>query len=209
MNAEHLRAAVLSELRRRADPAKAEPMRAYMRSEMPFLGVQAPDVRKICRTVQASSIQELRQLWDQATYREERYVAVGLSGRFLVPAALPLFDHMIVTGGWWDLTDPVAIHRVGPLLPGIHDAVVDWSRDGCLWKRRAAIICQNARKQQTDVPLLYSCIEANLTDGDFFIRKAIGWALRERAKLAPDEVVAFAAVHELSPLSRREALKHL
>lgn len=86
---------------------------------------------------------------------------------------------------------------------------VRWSRDGDLWKRRSSIICQVARKQATDADLLQACIEPNVGDRDFFIRKAIGWALRERSKLAPDEVRAFVATHDLSGLSRREALRRL
>lgn len=184
-------------------------MQRYMKSDMPFLGVQAAGIRELCRVVSAPSLQELRRLWDEATYREERYVAIALSRRFVAPEAFPLFEHMVVTGAWWDLVDTVAIHRLGPLLPGISQSMRRWSRDGHLWKRRASIICQNARREHTDVRLLHACIEANVTDREFFIRKAIGWALRERAKLAPDEVRAFVDTHPLSPLSRREALKHL
>lgn len=206
---ESIRPAVLRELRRRADDAKAEPMQRYMKSDMPFLGVQAPGIREVCRVVAAPSLEELWRLWDDATYREERYVAIALSQRLVAPEAFPLFEHMIVTGAWWDLVDTVAIHRLGPLLPGIRETMRRWSRDEHLWRRRASIICQNARKEHTDVRLLHECIEANLGDSEFFIRKAIGWALRERAKLAPDEVRAFVDAHPLSRLSRREALKHL
>jgi 3-methyladenine DNA glycosylase AlkD len=184
-------------------------MRAYMKSAMPFLGVQAAGIREACRGLETPSLTELRRLWDEAEYREERYVAIGLSKRLISPDALPVFEHMIASGAWWDLVDTVAIHRVGPLLPGIRDTVLQWSRGADLWKRRSAIICQNARKAETDVPLLHACIEPNLADTDFFIRKAIGWALRERAKLEPDEVRAFVDSHELSGLSRREALKNL
>lgn len=203
------RAAVSRELRRRADWTKAEAMQRYMKSETPFLGVQAAGIREVCRVVPVPSLEELWRLWDEATYREERYVAIGLSERFVVPDAFPLFEHMIVTGAWWDLVDTVAIHRLGPLLPGIREAMLRWSRDEHLWKRRASIICQNACRERTDPRLLYACIEANLDDREFFIRKAIGWALRERAKVAPEEVRAFVNTRRLSPLSRREALKHL
>jgi 3-methyladenine DNA glycosylase AlkD len=184
-------------------------MRAYMKSELPFFGVQAAGVREVCRLVPAESLDEIRKLWDEAQHREERYVAIGLSREFVSPEALLLFEHMIVTGAWWDLVDPVAIHRVGPLLPAVHDTVLAWSTDSHLWKRRAAIICQNARKADTDPALLYDCVQPNLSDPGFFIRKAIGWALRERSKLAPEEVFRFVETHELSPLSRREALKRL
>jgi 3-methyladenine DNA glycosylase AlkD len=86
-----------------------------------------------------------------------------------------------------------------------------WSRSPDRWKRRASIICQVVRKQATDLDLLYACIEPNLGDRDFFIRKAIGWALRSYAWIDPAEVLRYVAVNEaaLSPLSRREALKNV
>ncbi|HEX7525234.1 MAG TPA: DNA alkylation repair protein [Gaiellaceae bacterium] len=197
------------ELERRADPAKAEPMRAYMKSAMPCLGVLAAGVREVCRAVHAESLDDVRDVWDGARFREERYLAIGLSKGFIAVESLPLFEHMIVTGAWWDLVDTIAIHRVGPLLPGIRSTISEWSRSDHLWKRRTSIICQIARKQETDIALLHECIEANLADRDFFIRKAIGWALRSRSILAPEEVRAFADTHELSPLSRREALRRI
>jgi 3-methyladenine DNA glycosylase AlkD len=111
--------------------------------------------------------------------------------------------------------DELAIHRVGDLLrrdpEPMGRTLLAWSRDADPWKRRTAILAQNASKAQTDGPLLYACIEPNLRDPDFFIRKAIGWALREYAKVQPDAVARYAREHAdaLSPLSRREALKHL
>ena len=85
-----------------------------------------------------------------------------------------------------------------------------WSRDPNLWKRRSSIICQIKRKEATDLVLLRDCIEPNLADPDFFIRKAIGWALRDLAWTDLDTVEDYVARHadRLSPLSRREALKN-
>jgi 3-methyladenine DNA glycosylase AlkD len=89
--------------------------------------------------------------------------------------------------------------------------ILAWSRDANLWRRRAAILCQNSFKVATDETLLFACIEPNLADRDFFMRKGIGWALREYAKTDPDAVRRFVRQHEtaMSALSRREALKHL
>ena len=86
-----------------------------------------------------------------------------------------------------------------------------WSTDGNLWKRRSSIICQVSFKRGTDLELLYACIEPNLAGGDFFIRKAIGWALRQYAWSDPDEVRRYVSTNEarLSGLSRREALKNI
>lgn len=87
----------------------------------------------------------------------------------------------------------------------------DWSTDANLWKRRVSIICQLSFKRDTDLKLLYANIEPNLPDRDFFIRKAIGWALRQYAWTDPKEVARYVREHEaqLSGLSRREALKNI
>ena len=86
-----------------------------------------------------------------------------------------------------------------------------WSTDSNLWKRRISIICQLSLKGDTDLELLYANIEPNLSDREFFIRKAIGWALRQYAWTDPKEVARYVAAHEseLSGLSRREALKNI
>ena len=91
----------------------------------------------------------------------------------------------------------------------VRPVVRRWARDTDRWRRRAAVICQIGAKDGTDTALLAEAIEANLADPDFFLRKGIGWALRQHARLDPDWVRTFAATHDLSPLSRREALKHL
>src|SRR5687767_6848487 len=123
---------------------------------------------------------------------------------------------MVVTGAWWDLVDVIAPHRIGAYLlrdyPELITAtMLDWSRSDDLWKRRSAIICQLGFKDATNLELLYACIEPNLDHRDFFIRKAIGWALRAYAWTDPDEISRYCREHDsrLSPLSRREALKNI
>jgi 3-methyladenine DNA glycosylase AlkD len=212
--------AIRGELAARADPSKAPDMRAYMKSEMPFLGVQKPGRREVARIVFASfplaGFEEWRdtvlRLWREATYREERYLAIALArdGRYRehrTMAALPLYEELIVTGAWWDLVDEVAVRLVGEL--DLARFLREWAHDEDMWKRRAAIIAQIARKGGTDAELLFDCIEPNRADREFFIRKAIGWALREYSKVDPDCVERYCATHELSPLSRREALRNL
>jgi len=121
---------------------------------------------------------------------------------------------MVVTGAWWDYVDDIAIHRVGDVLrrepAAMRPHMLEWSRSPDTWKRRSAIICQVSFKRDTDLDLLYACIAPNLDDREFFIRKAIGWALRSYAWIDPNEVVRYVSEHEhrLSPLSRREALKN-
>ncbi|MEU8324934.1 DNA alkylation repair protein [Nonomuraea sp. NPDC048881] len=218
--------AVRLALEEAAEPDKAEPMRAYMKSEMPFLGVQATPRRAALRRVFArhriDSAPEWRRavlsLWREAEYREERYAAVELTGHhyyrdFQTLYTVPMYEEMIVTGAWWDLVDELATHRVGDLLAAFPDTMrplmLEWAADADLWKRRTAILCQNRFKSRTDTALLYACIEPSLSDTDFFARKAIGWSLREYAKTNPDEVIRYVRAKGISGLSRREALKNL
>ncbi|MBB6344725.1 DNA alkylation repair protein [Nonomuraea muscovyensis] len=218
--------AVREALREAAEPAKAEAMRAYMKSAMPFLGVQAGPRRAALRQVFAdhriATAPEWRraalELWREAEYREERYAAVELTGHrfyreFQTLYTVPMYEEMIVTGAWWDLVDELATHRMGGLLAAFPDSMrplmLEWAHDADLWKRRTAILCQNRFKDRTDTALLYACIEPSLSDNDFFARKAIGWALREYAKVNPREVVRYVQAKGISGLSRREALKNV
>ena len=211
-----------------ADPVKAPQMQAYMKSVLPFRGVPTPERTRLVKAVLASSAPAdratweatVRELWDDAEFREERYVAIDVcrdqSARSWQDVdAVPLYDHLVVSGAWWDHVDAVAIALLGPILRSapsdLAPLVRHWAVDADLWRRRTSIIVQNGAKEATDVELLADVIVANLDDRDFFIRKAIGWALRELAKSQPGWVRTFVAAHteRLSPLSRREATKHL
>ncbi|MDE1821745.1 MAG: DNA alkylation repair protein [Euryarchaeota archaeon] len=202
-------------------------MQAYMRSRMPFHGVHAEETRRRAREVfsgvQFTTPAEWRAtlvaLWDGARFREERYAVVTLarsyvSDPFQTPRALPVFEHLIVTGAWWDLVDEIAIKCVGPLLlqhpREVAGVMREWSLSSDLWKRRTAIICQVGAKERTDVALLADCIGPSIRSKEFFLRKAIGWSLRQYARTDPSWVRRFVAGHPtMSPLSRREALRHL
>lgn len=214
-------AAIRRGLRDVADPARAAGQQAYMKSEMPFLGVRVPDVRRVVRASLPPEADDgsLRTaaltLWDEATHREERYAAMGVLGARRLRGSwtlVPIIEHMVRTGQWWDYTDDLS-HRLADLhdaLPAETAALMrTWSTDDDMWIRRIAIISQLGRRDRVDAELLASVIGPNLADPEFFVRKAIGWALREYARVAPDWVSDYVATHPLSPLSRREALKHL
>jgi 3-methyladenine DNA glycosylase AlkD len=209
-----------------ADPAKAAPMQAYMKSAMPYRGVQSPTVRRVWLEVSDEHVlasaddwrDTLLELWSAAQFREERYAALELLGdrryrAFRTLEALPLYERLIVEGAWWDLVDGIATRHVGDLLrrypAPMRAHLVAWSTGDDLWLRRTSIICQVGLKQATDAQLLFECIEPSRRSREFFLRKAIGWALRAYAATAPAAVRAYVASHELSGLSRREALKHL
>jgi 3-methyladenine DNA glycosylase AlkD len=203
-------------------------MQAYMKSAMPFRGVPSPLRRALVRETLSgrtwSSIDDwehvVATLWDGAHYREERYLALDIAAHrtarpFQTLDRMPLYDHFVVTGAWWDHVDTVAGTLIEPLLAAHREDLTPtmraWSVDADLWRRRTSIICQLHANAATDTGLLAETIVANLTDRDFFIRKAIGWALRQYARTDPGWVREFVAAHEraMSGLSRREALKHL
>jgi len=211
-----------------ADPQRAPAMQAYMKSELPFFGVPAPAARRVFRAAidahpppdRESWLDSVAALWDEAEHREERYGALALARhrryRPLQDAdLLPFYAQLVRSGAWWDLVDDIASHLVGPILLSHRETaapvVRGWSTDDDRWLRRTSVICQLGAKDRTDVDLLTAAIDANVDDRDFFLRKAIGWALREHARTDPDWVRAFVAARSdrLSGLSRREALKHL
>jgi 3-methyladenine DNA glycosylase AlkD len=128
---------------------------------------------------------------------------------------LDLYRHLIVTGAWWDHVDEIASHLVGGVLASHRAAVTPvvrhWAVDGDPWLRRTSVICQLRHGADTDLDLLRQAIEANVADTSFWLRQAIGWALRQQAKTNPEWVRAEVdrLGGRLSGLSRREALKHL
>jgi 3-methyladenine DNA glycosylase AlkD len=222
-----LLARVRTALRLAADAKKAPQMRSYMKSAMPYHGVPTPLLRRTCRSLfkdlSFASARawkgEMLSLWRGAKYREERYAALNLAAHraarpFQTPDAMTLYEELIVTGAWWDYVDDIASHRVGPILRAhpkeLKPLMRAWSKGPDLWKRRTSIICQLGSKQDIDLELLYDCIEPSIGSSEFFLRKAIGWALRQHAWIDAGEIRRYVRTHEgLSPLSRREALKNI
>ncbi|MFX4272482.1 DNA alkylation repair protein [Propionibacteriaceae bacterium Y1685] len=214
------------------DPERALAQQRYMKSAMPFHGVASPVATRLLRPLFAGARTcfddrdtheaTVRLLFDEATHREQRYAAISLAGHRRARAwrdadALPLYWHLISTGAWWDLVDDIASHLVCPVVVADPVRAVPtmraWARTDDLWVRRAAILCQLGAKAETDTALLADCVAANLPGSpygdEFFIRKAIGWALREYARLDPAWVRDYVNRTDLAPLSRREATKHL
>ena len=216
---------VQSALREQADPSKAPGMQAYMKTDMPFYGVQKAARARILRELihrfplsdRAGYETLVVELW-QLPHREEKYLALGVARHFreyVVPEMLPLYRSLIVEGAWWDLVDEVATHLICDLVVDYPDDVwptVDtWIDDDDLWLRRTAIICQVGAKENTDAARLFRFCDERAFEKDFFIRKAIGWALRQHARVDPDAVARFVREHrdQLSGLSYREATKHI
>jgi 3-methyladenine DNA glycosylase AlkD len=207
-----------------ADPNRSEPMAAYMRDQFAFLGVGSTDRRTAQRPFLADWAREAREdpqmlddlapaLWGQ-TEREFQYVGVDLLRRVgsrLPPESLPMVRRCVQTKSWWDTVDGLA-KVVGAMVttnPGLRAQLDQWVLDPDIWVARTAILHQLSMKSHAEPDLVFSYCEAQIDHPDFFIRKAIGWALRDLARTYPDEVWDFVDTHpQLSGLSRREATKH-
>jgi 3-methyladenine DNA glycosylase AlkD len=207
-----------------ADPERAAPMRAYMRDRFEFLGIPSPLRRELTRRVLAGTPRPAeRDLTEVALacwalpQREYQYFAADYLRRHapsLTPAALPVVTTLITTKSWWDTVDDLAANTVGPMVaahPALRSTMDAWTAPGTdLWLVRTAILHQLRYGNRADFPRLADYCARWAGEPDFFIRKAIGWALREHAKTDPDAVRGFVAAHPgLSGLSVREALKNL
>ena len=225
--ADHRLIATLRErLRAHADPVRAAQQQAYMKSTIPNLGIVAPTLRRTCidtfrdhELTDADAWQAtVLALWRTFTHREERHAAVELLRfrpyqRWYSLDLLPLLEELITTGAWWDFVDSIAPSVVGSLLraepAAMRRVLKRWSTHDDFWLRRSAIIAQLKFKADTDVSLLFKLMEPSLESKEFFLRKAIGWSLREHSKTDADAVIDYVRRNEarLSGLSRREALK--
>lgn len=225
--AENLRNIVLAKLRAETNPERARQQQLYMKSEMPYYGLSVPRCRRIAHEMLRDNppqnslawVSLILLLWRDATHREERYVAIELLlhkkfAHWLGTDLLPVLEEMVVTGAWWDYVDALAARGVGTMLANdpiqTRRTLYKWAKDQNIWKRRVAILAQLKSKTNTDVELLSKCIKPSIGHSEFFLRKGIGWALREYSKTDPDWVKEFVEKHpDLSDLSRREALKHI
>ena len=224
--------AVRAALTEAGDPVRAAQQRVYMKSALPYAGLGSPALKALLRPLlvehrfvdRAPWEAAVLELWEDAEHREEWYAAIALVRHpayraWLDPDLLPLLEQHVRTGAWWDVVDEIAAHPVGQVLLD-HRAhatpvIERWSVDpDSLWVRRTAMLAQLRHREQTDTDLLERVLVANLDDTahgrEFFVRKALGWALRQHARTDPAWVLTFVSTHadRLSGLSRREALKH-
>jgi len=224
----NLRRALLRELKRVGSKERAAQQQAYMKSELPFAGVAAPELRMIQKEVfaqhtlasQAAWKKEVLSLFRDPPVRELRYVAIELAFHkpyrvWLTSDMWKMLDELVVTGAWWDIIDALAPNHYAHLLAAepklIKPKLRSYAKDKNLWRRRVVILCQLKAKAATDETLLFSSIDQSLDHSDFFVRKAIGWALRAHSRINPDAVIDYVERNDsrLSPLSKREALKIL
>ncbi|MFD9476873.1 MULTISPECIES: DNA alkylation repair protein [Streptomyces] len=207
-----------------ADPVRARAMAAYMKDVAPFLGIPAPQRRELSKTVTKNTPEPTEtdcaalalRCW-LLPEREYPYFAVDYLRRHAARCSsgfLPVVRHLIVTVPWWDTVDLLAAHTVGPLVaadPELAAVMDEWIEDENLWLARTALLHQLRFKSATDTGRLFAYCRRRAGHPDFFVRKAIGWALREYAKTDPEAVRAFVEAERgsLAPLSVREALKNL
>ncbi|MFJ9247485.1 DNA alkylation repair protein [Streptomyces sp. NPDC101776] len=207
-----------------ADPERAVPMRAYMKDVAPFLGLTTPVRRALSRTVlegtprpdEADCTAIALRCWELPE-REYQYFAVDYLRRHVrhcTSGFLPVARHLVSTVPWWDTVDALASHVVGGLVAADPRLTADmdvWIVDDDLWVARTALLHQLRYKERTDTARLFAYCLRQSGHPDFFIRKAIGWCLREYAKTDPEAVRDFLAREKgrFAPLSVREALKNI
>ncbi len=208
-----------------ADPEKAGPMASYMKTTMPFYGIQKTERNRVNREIKKRFVPKdrrqyhtiIKALW-KLPYREEKYTSIEYakqSDEFISLESLPVFELMIRQGQWWDFVDDIAIKLVGRVLykdrKKMKPILDRWIVDDDLWIRRTAIISQIHHKKETDQEQLFRYCLKCIDEKDFFIRKAIGWALRDFSKTDEKPVKQFLIKHkdQLSGLSFREGSKYV
>jgi len=202
--------------------ANAIPMKKYMKNHFEFYGIKSPvrkkviaEFRKENGLLAAEELEEFVHLcWDNP-YREIHYACMELVSKEKQPepARLELYKWMVLHRSWWDTVDFIAPTLMGRLFYQNPSFIIDeteqFIKSHELWLQRSALIFQLKYKTETDLNLLFYYCERLAEHPNFFIRKAIGWSLRQAGKFYPEEVRDFVGNHQLSNLSVREALKRL
>ena len=206
-----------------ADPSRALQMEKYMKDRFPFFGIQANPRRAICSEfmkeyglpAKEDLFEVIRQLWEKEE-REFHHFGAELANRYknnIEENDLEMLRWMLVQKSWWDSVDYIAANLAGNYfrifkLKAV-STIKDWLNSDNMWLQRTTLIFQLKYKKETDLELLSRQINALNTSKEFFIRKAIGWSLREYSKTDPNWVLEFVSNTQLSPLSTREALKRI
>lgn len=207
-----------------ADREKAPGMAAYMKNHFVFMGCDAKSRRAAAKPVMAEGKgrdpDELLDFADECWRQKERefqYVGMDLVRKYaklFEPEHLPRIEGLIRTKSWWDTVDSLAAWTVGPMVANHQEltTIMDrWIDDEDVWIARTAILHQLSYKDRCNAERLFSYADKRAADTEFFIRKALGWALRQHARTDPEAVRDFVddRAESLSGLTRGEALKHL
>ena len=203
------------------DEERAASAAAYMRNLFPFMGIRMPELAVIYRDVTAdlppptgdAELAAVAHACWEASEREYQYIGTTYLQKHVrraTPAFMPTLERLVTTRSWWDTVDALATNVAGPLVsayPALRAVMDRWVESENIWLARAAILHQDRYRERTDPDLLFACCLRRAGDREFFIRKAIGWALRSYAKVRPEAVARFLSERgdALSGLSRREA----
>ena len=209
-------------LKENADAQRAEPMKRYMKNQFEFYGISAPIRKKILSDFYKNNTlvfndfdKEIIQFY-QTKYRETQYCAMEITQKYykknISKDSIKTIEKMILIDSWWDTVDFIAdkiLGLYGQKFPEeIPNFVNRFMKSENIWLQRSCILFQLKYKEKTDTKLLFDLCEKLSYSNEFFIQKAIGWALREYAKTDAKTVYNFVETHDLKPLSKREALKH-
>ena len=211
------------EFEKHADAGNAVQMKKYMKDRSEFFGIKSPLRRELYREhirqfglMPAGQREEIVHWCWETSQREWQYFAMeflGKEAKKMNKEIISLYEFMIVTKSWWDSIDYISANLVGPYFQKFPEQIplitTKWMNSDNMWLQRTCLLFQLKYKLQTDTKLLSSFIRQLASSNEFFIRKAIGWALREYSKTNPDFVIRFVQENNLSGLSEREALKWL
>ncbi|MCF4172376.1 DNA alkylation repair protein [Vibrio sp. McD22-P3] len=206
-----------------ANAENASFMKAYMRDQYTFYGIQSTPRRAALKTLftksQLPSLDELSGVIDELWLQPEReFQMVAVDLLIKLKAQLPLamlkdLEHWLTTKSWWDTVDMLATHILASYFVRFPEetaqVIGNWRQSENIWLRRSTLLYQLKFKQNTDRALLFELIRENQSDKEFFIQKAIGWALREYSKTDAESVVRFIETERIEGIAKREGLKWL
>ncbi|MEI5908290.1 DNA alkylation repair protein [Bacillus spongiae] len=215
--------ALIGFFRQHRQVEQAKMMERYMRNQFPFLGIKTPERTLLLRRFfqehgkptfhQLNSIIEV--LWNEPE-REFQYVGLSLlekNKKKLTVKQLPWIETLVTTKSWWDTVDHLASSITGEIgkrdMEGSQKILEEWVTSDNMWLNRTAILFQLKFKESTDAEILFKFIRLHKESNEFFLQKAIGWALREYSKTNPDLVINFIEAEPLASLSKREGLKYI
>ena len=206
------------------NPENAFAMAKYMKNNFPFFGIKTDERRHIFKEIWKENKQEVsantREISLALHSKQERefhYCAIEILVKELKGSYkkedIQLIEKLIITNTWWDSVDTIAKYILGEYLLQFpletQNVIERFSNSENMWLNRSAILFQLGYKQKTNSAFLFSECIKQAHSKDFFIQKAIGWALREFAKTNPEAVRQFVGNNNLKPLSTKEALKNI
>ncbi|MFN4902567.1 MAG: DNA alkylation repair protein [Ignavibacteria bacterium] len=212
--------ALLSAFDEHADSKRAMPMRAYMKDIDVFYGIPSPNRKKLCKHVLAQFPKTILKDWQHIVRdlmnkgkREAMYAAIDIAEKAHIywdEEAIDILLEMALYRSWWDTIDAIS-PLIGTYIeknPNKRDSLIEkWMRSGNFWLQRICLLFQKRYKTRTDKELLFSLCLRLADEKEFFIRKGMGWALREYSYVNPKEVKQFVLSSPLSPLTKKEGLK--